>query len=389
MFKFKIKFAEVKVGNKALSLMEDCVKNNWVTNGPKVKELEEQFANLMKYRYVVATNSGTTADMLACLSLYSITNAKPGDEIICPALGFIASANSIFASGFKPVFCDIKRETLNIDETKIEKLITKKTKAILAINTMGLPCKMDALRQICDKHNLILICDNCEGHFCRFKGRLMTDWADIVTYSSYSAHLIFSVEMGFIGTNIQDIDEACIANRTHGRPHGNLKFDHDTIGWNAKPTDLHACVGLESLSVVETTLSKRLENLNKLKKCLEIKGFEDLFIMSPHASISPNDFISVCPHALSLTLKNDNEKLFNKFFTFLEKHGIEPKLNFRCIPTQQKCYSYLGYELGSFPEAEFVGRNGLHLPVHQFLTDDDIAYMVNIIEMFFNYEYTK
>lgn len=375
----RIKFAEIDVNTETIKQnLIDCCNNNWVTNGPKIKELEEKYKTIFGYKYVAAVNSGTTADLLAALSLYSIADAIPRkSEIIVPALGFISAINACWMANLNLVFCDIKQDTLNIDEEIIPSLITKDTKAILAINTMGRPCKMDKLHEICKKHNLILICDNCEGHLCKFKNKSMHQYADIVTYSGYSAHLPFAVEMGWIGTNREDVYKNIIANRTHGRPNGNLLFEHSSIGWNGKPTDLHASIGLDSLSKINEVFNTRTDNLRYL--LCELDNLRNIFYFSP--DLNSTEY-TPCPHAISLTFKEDNQSRFNRFFGYLEGKGIEPKLNFKSIPSQQKAYQFLGYKEGDFPNSEFVGRNGLHLPVHQFLSKEDLNYMVDTIRDF-------
>lgn len=381
MTKKKIKFAEIDVNNDYIKEnLLDCCKNNWVTNGPKVQLFEENFKKIFGYKYACAVNSGTTADLLAALSLYDITtDAYPGEnEIIVPALGFISAINAVWFANFKPRFCDINIDTLNIDEEKIPELITKKTKAILAINTMGRPCKMDKLKEICQQNALILISDNCEGHLCKYKDKPMRCYADAVTYSFYTAHLSFAVEMGMIGTNRQDIYESVLANRSHGRPHGNLLFEHVSIGWNGKPTDLHASVGLYNLTNIKDTFDKRTANLKYLLNGLN--HLKNIFYLSPEFSTTE---YTPCPHALSLTFKDDNEARFNRFFGYLEGKGIEAKLNFKCIPTQQYAYSrFYPFDKYFLQNAEFVGRNGLHLPVHQFLTRDDLDYIITTIKEF-------
>lgn len=376
----RIKFAEIDVNTDTIKQnLINCCENNWVTNGPKVKELEEKFKSIFGYKYVVAVNSGTTADLLAALSLYDIAGAFPREsEIIVPALGFISAINAAWMSNLNLVFCDIKKETLNIDEDIISNLITKKTKAILAINTMGRPCKMDKLQEICKKNELILICDNCEGHLCKYRDKSMHVYADVVTYSGYTAHLTFATEMGWIGTNREDIYNSVIANRSHGRPKGNLLFDHHSIGWNGKPTDLHASVGLDSMKNTHKMFHKRTENLKYLLNGLN--NLKNIFYFSPEQNSVE---YTPCPHALSLTFKEDNESRFHRFFGYLEGKGIEPKLNFKCIPTQQKAYSrFYSFNNFHFSNAEFVGRNGLHLPVHQFLTKEDLDYMIKTVQEF-------
>lgn len=377
MKKYRINFGDVKIGEIAKNHILDCLDKNWVTHGDKVREFESKFCQLGEYKYGAMVNSGTSADFLACLSLYDL-GAKRGQKIIVPALSFIATQNSVIAAGFIPVPVDIHRQTLNIDENLIEDKIDKDVVAIMCVNTMGKPCNMRKLREICDKHKLTLICDNCEGHFCKFEGKQMSHWADIVTYSFYSAHVLFSTQGGFVGTNRKEVHDSVISTRTHGRKNGELLFSHIAFGWNCMSTDLHASVGLESLDNAMNIFDARKKNLfymiDGLKK-LDQKFYFNLE--------EKNDVIS--PHALSLTFKEDNEERFLKFYKYMDDNGIQVKLNFKSVFTQQKAMEWMGYKLGDFPESEFVGRNGLHLSCSQFLTRDDLDFIINTVERF-NYE---
>jgi dTDP-4-amino-4,6-dideoxygalactose transaminase len=133
----RIKFGEIKIEKSSLQHISDCVRDNFVTMGPKTKLLEEKWSNIFGYRHTVAVSSGTAACMAANMSLYDF-GASPGDEVIVPALSFIATANGVRAAGLTPVFCDVKDDLL-IDETKIEGLITSRTRALMVVTLMGKP----------------------------------------------------------------------------------------------------------------------------------------------------------------------------------------------------------------------------------------------------------
>ena len=195
--KREIKFGDLKIGPKADEYWQRIKETNWVSCGPLVEEFEEKFAKLFKVKNAIAVSSGTDADINALLTLYQTHGAKLGDEIIVPALCFFSVASSVIAAGFKPIFVDIEKHSLNIDPYKIEGKITDKTKAILAVNTIGKPVYIEPLKYITKKHGLAFIIDNCEGHGCTYLDKYMENYADCVTYSCYQAHLIKSVKYGF------------------------------------------------------------------------------------------------------------------------------------------------------------------------------------------------
>jgi dTDP-4-amino-4,6-dideoxygalactose transaminase len=148
----RIKFGEVAVGEISRTHLQECVDNNFVTMGPKTKLLEKKWSSIFGYKHTVAVSSGTSACIAANIALYDF-GAVPGDEVIVPALSFIATANAIRVAGFKPVFVDVK-EDLMINETLIEKAITSKTKAIMVVTLMGKPPILTCICPYIDNHDL-------------------------------------------------------------------------------------------------------------------------------------------------------------------------------------------------------------------------------------------
>lgn len=368
----KIKFGEIFVNETSKNHVLECISNNYLTMGPKTASLEQQWSDLFKYRHTVALSSGTSACMAANMMLYDL-GAVPGDEVIVPALSFIATANAVRAAGLKPVFCDVKDDLL-IDETLIEALITKRTRAIMPVTLMGKPPKMNKIKEICDKHKLVLIVDNCEGHGCTYDGKYMGEWGDLAVYSCYAAHILFSCEMGLLSTNNKFLADAAISIRSHGRQPNSLYFDHQRYGLNLKPTDLHASIGLGNICDFWEIFDNRKHNWSYLRSKLE--KFSDLFFMSDQ-----DDNAVTSPHGFSITVKPGKASCEGLQKAF-DESNIEWKRNFGSMPTQHKCFSYLGYKLGDFPKAEYIGDNGIHIGVHHFLSQDDLDTIVKCVELY-------
>ncbi len=371
------------IDERTRSLMMETLgfgkRRKWVTYGPRVNELEEKFAGTFGYKHAVAMSSGTTADTVAALNLYGI-NAEASldrfaNEIIVPALAFIAVGEAVYQAGFKPVFVDVKRETQNIDPDKVEQAITDKTRAILAVHSLGKPCDMKAIMEIAKENNLCVIEDGCEAHGAMYDGKYIGHFGDMITFSSYAAHLICSGEGGMLATNDDKIADLSHSIRNHGRDNNSLYFDHIRMATNAKMNDLEACVGIPQTEDFWQTFKKRKKNLNYLLE--QVKDLEEFAYFNREEE---NEVLS--PHAFSLVLKDERFN-YKELYYFLQRYGINCKRNFGSIPTQHKAFTFMGHKKGDFPEAEYVGNNGLHFAVHQELGLEHMDYASDLLHNYF------
>jgi len=370
----KIEFGDLVLDNRVKKNFVDILKTNWVSEGKKVKQFEEEWGRLFNYKYNIAMDNGTSADIAACMTLYDL-GAKRGDEIIAPALAFAAVGNSILTAGFKPVFVDVDRETMNINSDKIEEKITPKTKAIMAVHTMGKPCNMDVINFIADKNDLSIIEDCCEAYGAKYHGKFVGNFGDMATFSYYAAHLVCCGEGGMVSTNNERLSDLLKSIKSHGRKPESLYFDHIRLGSNFKMNDLEAAVGLPQIEDFWKTFNKRKDNLNYLlEKTKDLEEFV-YFNLEEKSDI-------ICPHAFSVILKNPKHN-FKKFYKFLENNSIKCKRNFGSMPTQHKAFEFLGHKLGEFPEAEYGGDNGLHFGIHQYLSKEDLDYSSDKLHEYF------
>ncbi len=366
----RIEFGAFQLTEKTKQNVLDCLESGWLTMGPVVKKFEDKWKKLFDYKYARALSSGTAADTACCMALYEIAGAKIGDEVICPSLSFIATANSIRAAGFVPVFVDVERETLNINYTKIEDAITPKTRAIMAVNLMGRPAELDVIQDIAQRHGLVLIVDNCEAYGSTFKHKFALDYAQMETSSHFLAHIIFACESSVVSSNNEYIDKNIEAIRSHGRMGGGAYFDHQVFGLNFKPTDLHLSVGLEEIDLFWEIFGHRKKNVTRIRAACG--GLED----KAHFVEEGIDRVNA-PHAFSITLKQPGK--VKTLTDALDKADIAWKRNFGSMPTQHRAFAYLGHKLGDFPEAEYVGDNGIHIGVHKLLSPNDIYRICDVV----------
>lgn len=371
----RISFGDLKVSSESRKHIEDCINSNKISGGEKTKLLENAWGNLFDYKYNVAVSSGTSADMAALMTLYDTVNAKLGDEIIAPALAFAAVGNSIRAAGFTPKFVDIERETMNINPELIEEKITPKTKAIMIVHTMGKPCEMKKIGDIADKYKLRIIEDCCEAHGGKYNDKFLGKFGDAAAFSFYVAHIVSCGDGGIVSSNSEEIRDLIDSVKHHGRKPRTLYFDHLRYGLNFRMNDLTASIGIPEINNFWNIFNKRKENLNYLKESTKDLEEELLFVEEESHEI-------VSPHAFSITLK-DPKRNHSKMYSFLESKGIQCKRNFGSMPTQHKAFEYLGHKKGEFPEAEYVGNNGLHFGIHQFLEKNDLDYASEILHRYF------
>lgn len=374
MSKFRINFGDLKIGDTAKKYIQSAVDRNWISESINVAEFEQRFASKFGYKHAIATSSGTDADLCACASLYDF-GAKRGDEIILPAACFVSCANTILAAGFTPVFVDIDIKTLDIDPVKIEAAITKKTRAIMAVHTMGKPCEMDSIMKIAKAHKLMVIEDSCEAHGAKYKGQFVGSIADMGAFSFYAAHVVVAGEGGMVVTNNDELDKVVRSVKSHGRPFGSIYFNFERIGFNSRMNELTAAIGIEGVERFDETFKTRKNNFYKLIKLLQ-PVTEYCYLLEEEK------YETISPHAFSLVLKDakyDGPKLYQ----YLESKGIQCKTLFGSLPTQHKAFNFLGHKFGEFPISEYVGVHGLHFGMHQYLTNDDLVFIGDAIKSYF------
>lgn len=393
----KIPFGTVTVTDKSKKLITEILESNRLSSGKYVREFEKKFAGLVGTEEAVAVSTGTDADALALAVLYDF-GAKRGDEVIVPALSFVATGNAVLQAGFTPVFVDVDRKTLNIDPDKIEKKITEKTKAVMPVHLMGKPADMDAVNAIAKKHGLFVVEDAAEAHGAVYKGKNVGSLGDMAAYSLYIAHIITTVEGGIITTNNKDFAEVLRSLRSHGRAckcescvlnkasaycdkrfssNGNedIRFIFERIGYSSKMNELEAAVGLGNLDIYDDILNKRRENLYYLMK--EFKRFSPYLV-----TIEKEPYEEIGPHALPIVVQEGGRFTRNQLVDFMEKKGVDTRNLFSSMPTQCPGFDFLGHKPGDFPNAEYIGENGIHIGVHQDIGKNECDYIINTLEEF-------
>ena len=331
------------LGCEELENMIDASLDMWLTGGRFNREFEEKFAKYMGVEHCITVNSGSSANFIALSALMSYKlqerQIKKGDEIITVAAGFPTTINPIVSLGLVPVFLDCKVETCNIDADTIEKAITEKTKAIMLAHTMGNVYDLGKIQEICKKHNLWLIEDNCDALGAKYEGKLTGTIGDIGTFSFYPAHFITMGEGGAIVTNNTLLNKILKSYRDWGRDcwcetghdntcncrfeqqFGKLPFGYDHkyvyshIGYNMKITDWQDAIGLAQLKKVDSFIKKRRENFSYLYK--KLSDLTEYIILPSYSDKSEPSWFGFL-----IGLKENCKFTKQELVEYLEKNGI-------------------------------------------------------------------
>jgi len=397
MEKRHIPFGTITITETAKRLIAESLESKRISSGRLVREFEERFAALLGVKEAVAVSSGTDADILALAVLHDF-EARRGDEVIVPALSFVATGNAVVHAGFTPVFVDIERETLNIDPTRIEATITPRTRAIMPVHLMGKPAEMDTINAIAKKHGLLVVEDAAEAHGALYKGKPAGALGDLAAFSTYVAHIITTGEGGVITTSNEQYGEILRSLRSHGRnctcKHcilnagaaycakrfggdggDDIRFTFDRIGYSCKMNELEAAIGIGAMEVYHEILKKRHDNL--------IHVLERFDRFAPWLStIKEEAHEQIGPHAIPIIINEGAPFTRAELTQHLELSGIETRTLFASMPTQCPGFAYLGYRLGQFPNAEYLGHNGIHIGVHQDVGIQDMDYVLEQLNIF-------
>jgi len=263
---------------KEINAACEVIKSMKCTMGDRCKQFEQEFAKMFGSKYAIFSNSGSSANLLMLSALMYRKNGlklEIGDEVIVPTVSWSTTYYPIHQNGLACCFVDIDKDTLNIDCNKIEAAITPKTKAILAVNLLGNPNDFDRLNEICVKHNLILLEDNCESMGALYKGKYCGSIGLMGSFSTFFSHHINSIEGGITLTNDEELYQIMISLRAHGWTRGlpNKNFVHDKDGvafndlfrfvlpgYNLRPNEVFAALGLEQLKKLPKFIEDRIKN---------------------------------------------------------------------------------------------------------------------------------
>ncbi len=341
----------------------DSIRDSNFILGAGVKEFEEKFAKYCDSRFAIGVGNGTDALYLALRAC----GIREGDEVITTANTFIATAEAITLNGAKPVFVDIDPDTFNLDAKKIEKAITKKTRAIIVVHLYGQPADMDEIKKIADQHKLIIIEDCAQAHGAKYKGKKVGNFSKAACFSFFPAkNLGCFGDGGMVVTNDEEISKKISMLRNHGRVE---KYAHEMEGVNSRLDEIQAKVLLVKLKYLDRWNEARKEHADYYN--INLKNIEGLKI--PYLS---KWAISVY-YVYTIKIK-EREQLAK----YLKERGISSGVYYPLPLHLQPAYKHLGYEKGDFPETEKVAEEILSLPMYPELDKRKMDFIIEKIKEF-------
>jgi len=332
------------------------------SGGAFVEAFEKEFSHFIGTKYTVGVSNGTVALHLAMLAL----DIGQGDEVIIPANTFIATAWGVSHAGAIPVFVDCKKDTWEIDASKIEVAITPKTKAIIGVHLYGQPFDVDAIKAICDKHKLFLVEDAAQAQGARYKGSRVGTFGEMACFSFYPGKNLGACgEAGCITTNNESYKTHLQSLRNHG---SSVRYYHDEIGYN------YRMGGFESASL--SVKLKHLETWNNRRR--EIAKMYQTSITNHKITKQFQPEFADSVYHLYVVTTVDKEV----FVKYLAENGIQPAFHYPVPCHLQKAYKNLGYKKGDFPNAEYLAEHCVSLPMYAELTDEEINEVICIINQY-------
>jgi len=409
-----IRYAGAVYDEEEIKNMINAILDGWFGVSKYARRFESELSRFLGVKRTIITNSGSSANLLAVSALLSNRlsereRLKPGDEVITPALTFPTTLNPILQNGLVPVFLDVDLETYNIQAEDLEKALSEKTRAIFIPHTLGNPNEMDSVCDFADDNDLFLIEDACDALGSKYNGKYVGSFGSFGTFSFYPAHQITMGEGGAIVTSDRELADIALSLRDWGRacvmpacdpsrcsdkecpkamsglkavnPYG-LPEDYDkrytyvNIGYNLKPTEIQAAMGLAQLEKLPRFIEARRRNFKLLYDGL--LEYEDFFILPRSLPKS-----EPCWFAFPLTIRRDAPFKRREIVEWLTRWRIEVKMLFAGNILRHPAYRDLHCRVAQdLNNSDYIMWNSFFVGVYPGLTDEKIEYMLDAFRKF-------
>lgn len=378
-----IPYGRQNITDEDIQAVVSALKSDFLTQGPKIQELEDSFAQYVGAKYAVAVSNGTAALHLCAMAL----GVKEGQRVITTPITFAASANCVKYCGGDVVFADINPGTYTLDIDKVRELLEASPKGtysgIIPVDFTGYPLDLEAFRKLADEYNLWIIEDACHapgGYFIDSKGVKNFcgngKYADLAIFSFHPVKHIAAGEGGMVTTNDKDLYERLKLYRTHGitkdenalqENHGGWYYEMQELGYNYRLTDFQAALAISQLARADAGIERRIAISQKYDD-----AFTELGIVKQNRL---DDFQNA--YHLYVIEVDDRKGLYD----FLRSKGIFAQVHYVPVHTMPY-YRQLGWEKGDFPKAEAYYEKCLSLPMYPTLRDDEQEYVIEMVLQF-------
>lgn len=383
---YKYPLSDDTWGKEEIIAILEVITSNQFTMGEKVRLFEKAFAEYFGSKYAIMVNSGSSANLVLISGLLYSGKLNKGDEIIVPAVSWSTTYFPLIQNGLKIKFVDIDRETLNIDISKLEKAISKNTKAIFAVNLLGNPNNFELLFDICQKYNLLLIEDNCEALGAKYNNKYTGTFGIGGTFSFFYSHHICTMEGGMVATDDKELYEYMLSLRAHGWTR-NLPKDSEIYrknpdefyelynfilpGYNLRPLEIEAAIGIEQLKKVDKIIENRRKNAEYFKERLD-----NMRIYDTQKEIGESSWFG-----FPIILKEKYQAKRDLVVNFLKEKEIEVRPIVAGNFLRNPVIKYLDYEIsGDVKNSDYIHDNGFFVGNHSIVDYDGISYLMDNLE---------
>lgn len=358
-----IPIAKPYIGPEEAKAVFEQVQSGWISMGERVQEFEQRVAEYVGVRHVVAMSNGTATLHAGLLAL----GVGPGDEVVVPSLSYVSSANAVLYCGATPVFAQEDERTFNLGPEEADRVITPRTRAVMAVDLKGMSADYDGLLDVCQARGVALLGDSAESFGGEYKGAKIGCQAALHSYSMFANKSITTGEGGMVATNDDEIAEMCRVVRNQGQSE---RYVHVMLGHNYRMTDVTAAFGIQQLARVDWFLQEKA----RIASVYDRAFADDELLEPPFVPeyVTRHTYYMYC---LRVAEHVDRDGMI----AHMRELGVDHRLSFPPIPLQPYYRERFGFGPGDFPRAERIFNHFIDIPCWVGMADDEIEQVVDAV----------